>query len=513
MPNEIVVAKPKGLLNRIFGGGDRQELTADIKKVAQIREADAYSFDGGTTVAALLGSGRRGSRTRQMIYEKWSFMEGDPIVSTALMLLVTGALGGHETTGDVVFIEKTAAALKDVAIAKIVDEIGKDIGPLFNQVAYTMAYNGAAFGDGYARPYLDSRGLSDLYVGELVRPVVIQPYEQGNRTVGHIAYTGKRMLTKLSVEQIVRLKMPRTVWVPQPSVVEKSYRMALEEDDPDNLPLLPAMAGGSFLYQAEEAYDNLYQSLLGLVGQRWIDSMDEAIVTANCESMTLDQQTRFLKSITRMFQSSKKRADDALKVGRPILEKIRHIIPVFGDKQVATISPANGGGSNRGRNIEIDDVLFHAKLLAGALGVDLSMLGFADQLAGGLGEGGFFRMSAQAAERARLLRGALSDFFYRCIDLHTLHRYKMVFPANARPFNINFYGSISALESERQRTRGDAMNSGMSLVAAMQQLKELKASTEMIVQVLSKQFLLDEDEAKLYAKSITEAILKDGGGE
>ena len=40
--------------------------------------------------------------------------------------------------------------------------------------------------------------------------------------------------------------------------------------------------------------------------------------------------------------------------------------------------------------MSIDDIMLHAKLLAGALGVDLSMLGFADTLAGGLGEGGFF---------------------------------------------------------------------------------------------------------------------------
>ncbi|MDF0607276.1 hypothetical protein HZU77_016850, partial [Neisseriaceae bacterium TC5R-5] len=61
---------------------------------------------GTTTVASLLYSGRREARDRQVIYNKWAQMESDPIISTALLLLVTGALGGHETNGELVFIEQ-----------------------------------------------------------------------------------------------------------------------------------------------------------------------------------------------------------------------------------------------------------------------------------------------------------------------------------------------------------------------------------------------------------------------
>ena len=146
--------------------------------------------------------------------------------------------------------------------------------------------------------------------------------------------------------------------------------------------------------------------------------------------------------------------------------------------------------------------MLHARLLSGSLGVDLSMLGFADQMAGGLGDGGFFRVSAQVAERARVIRVALADFFNKVVDIHTMRRYGVVFEDRNRPWVINFFGSISALEAEKQRTRTDAMNSGLLMVQAMQLMKELGATKEIMTEFLSKSMMLDEDQAKLYAKIV-----------
>jgi hypothetical protein len=268
----------------------RQWVSRFVSPASDISEADAYLFGGGSTITSMLGSGRRQARQRLQVYEKWSAMEGDPIVSTALMLLVTSALGGHETTGDVIFIEKKPGTETDKSKSRMVEEIARDLLPIFNRIALPVAYNAAAFGDAYVRPYLSKNGLIDCYSDELVRPPLIQPYERGNRTVGYILYSGQKLLERLSVEQLVRCKMPRTAWVPQPGIVEKVFRVAMTEDDVEKLPVLPSMAGGSLLYQAEEAYDNLHASLVGLVSHRWMDSIDESMVGVNLDSMTTDQQ-------------------------------------------------------------------------------------------------------------------------------------------------------------------------------------------------------------------------------
>lgn len=501
-----------GALSRM-GTGALKWAKSFLSPAKEITQGTSLMYGSSpVTVASLLQSGRRGARMRREIYERWSYMEGDAIVASALSLLVTSALGGNETSGDLVFIEAKADTKGDKQKSKMVDEIRRDISRLLNRVAYQVAYTGAAYGDAYARIYTNETGVVDLYTDELVRPQLVQPYERGSRTVGFAVYTGEKAFERLDISQMARMKMPRIQWVPQQGVIEKSIKLALTEDNIDALPIMPSMAGGSLLSQAEEAYDNLNASLLGLVGQRWMDSIDEQMLQVNLQQMTDEQQDKFITSIATMLQSSKARAEKAVKDGRPVMERIRHIIPVFGDKQLTTVSSANGGSTGRTSTITIEDVMMHARLLSGAIGVDLSMIGFADQMAGGLGEGGWFRTSAQVAERARVIRVSLEDFFNAVIDIHTMKRYGVVFDAGERPWEIQFYGSISALEAERQRTRSDAMNSGLLLAQGIQLMKDMGANKKIMKLFLTKTMLVDEEEANVYAQIVEMPSRGDEGG-
>lgn len=502
--------KKQGFFSRfVFPKSDWEK--GHIEPASQITLADTFMFGAGTsTIAALYGNGRRAARQREITYQKWARMEGDPIVSSAVQLLVTAALGGHETTGNVVFIEETPIAKENKKLQGIVDDI-RGLAHFFNRIAFQTAYTGCIFGDAYARVYSDRNGIVDISTDELFRPQLVQPFVRGGRTVGYTITTTKESFARLTVLQMARLKMPRMQWIPQYGVQEKSLRLDVEEDEFDKLPIMPDMVGGSLLYNAEIPFDNLEASLVGLVGQRWLDSIDEQILTVNMKDMSAEQQKRFLDSVKSMIQRSKQYAEQAVKRGFPVLERIRHVLPMWDDKQVISVGPANGGSTGRAGNITIDDVMVHARLLAGAIGVDLSMLGFADQLSGGLGEGGFFRVSAQAAERARVIRTALEDFFNQIIDIHTYKKHGVVFKPSERPWDINFYGSISALEAEKQRTRADAMNSGVILVQAMQAMKDLGADKEIMTEFLQKTMQLDEDQAKLFAK-IVDAKTDDQSG-
>lgn len=234
MPAINNLTKPSPSVLSRMGMSAKRWASSFLTGASQITEAVAIQFGAGsTTVGSLLGSGKKAARARQNIYEKWSAMESDPVVSTALMLLVTSALGGHETNGDLVFLEKTAGTKKDARLASLVDEIAADLAPIFNKVAVQMAYTGATFGDAYARIYANASGVVDLCADEMVRPPMVQPFERGSRTVGYAVYSGPRNFEKLDVSQLARLKMPRTQWVPQHGVVEKSLRIAIAEDDID----------------------------------------------------------------------------------------------------------------------------------------------------------------------------------------------------------------------------------------------------------------------------------------
>lgn len=497
-------AKGKAKFLKSFGMSAKKWQDDNLPQANEITQSDLHLYGGGsTTIASLLNSGSRSARTRQHIYDKWSQMESDPIVSTALKILVSAALGGHETSGDLVFLETKSNVKKDDKRNYYIDEIRAELIPLFNKIAYSSSYLASAFGDSYVRVHSGkSGGIQDLYIGELVRPTLVQPFERGSRTVGYAISTGEKNFQRLDGLQMARMRMPRTQWIPQVGVIEKSLKYSLEIDDVDNLPLMPAMVGGGFMYSAERPYDDLSSSLVGLVGQRWMDSVDEQIYTVNLTSMNKDQQKTFIDSMVTMLKKSKQIAENAVKRNEPVMERIRHIMPVYGEKQLTQVS---GSQSQRSATISIEDIMLHARLLSGSFGVDLSMLGFADQLSGGLGDGGFFRTSAQIGESSRIIRTAQDEFYNSLIDIHTLKKYGFVFEKDNRPFSINFYGSISALESEKQRTRADAMNGGLMLVQAMQQFKEMGASKEMMKNFLCRTMLLDEEIAEMYSSIVDSA--------
>jgi len=493
--------KPKdkpGLLARL-GLGRKAWESENVATPQEITAGDIALWSASSTTAtALLTSGNRQARARQDIYDKWAQMEGDPIVSTALSLLCTAALGGDSASGKMVYLEPSARAREDKRLEKVCEEIGAALTDELNRIAYSMAYTGSAFGDAFARIYTErGEGVVSVQLDEMLRPPLVQPFERGSRTVGYAVFAGETNFTRMTTAQLARLKMPRTAWVPQHGVIEKSIRIHLGEDDLDALPILPGMVGGSLLINAEEPYDRLTAALTGLVGQRILDSIDESILTVNLGSMTRDQQKRYVESIIRMLAVSRERAAAAVKSGSTMLERIRHVIPVFDEKQLVQV----GAGPSAGRTaaLTVEDVVFHARLLSGALGVDLSMIGFADQMAGGLGEGGFFRTSAHVAERARIIRTALGDCLDHIIDMHTLNRYGVVFSPSERPWEVNFYGSISALESEKQQAQMTAMGSAGMMVQAMQQFKDMGADKPMLKAFLSQQLLLDEEFAEMFS--------------
>lgn len=479
-----------------------------IQDPYNVSEFTQYGDDlSGMTVSALLGTGNSQARTRHDIYRAWSMMEKDPIVSIALKTHTIAALGGHESKGDLIFIEADPQASKEEI--RLVEELQADLLEIFNKIAFPTVYRGITFGDSYARTYFEKgKGLVRCLIDEIVHPNLIQAYEKGGETIGYVAGTHRNHLARLTTHQLARFKMPRTVWIPQHGIVPKAYRSNIVEDNVENLPILPSMVGGSFLFAAEKPFWDFYTSLNALVGQRWVDAVDESFISVNMSGSTKAQQDAFKKNIVKVMTASKEMADKAMR-GEPMFGRTRHIFFTHNEKQFTT--HGDPLSSKRQGNISIDDIMLHAKLLSGTLGIDLSMLGFADQLSGGLGEGGFFRSSAQIAESSRLIRVACADFFDDIIDNHMLFKYGKKFERSKRPYAINFYGSISAFENEKQQTRANAVGSAGIIIQTLAQMKEIGMGKDEMVLFMTKQMAMDEEEAKRYAGSLAETAIEREG--
>lgn len=450
-------------------------------------------------VEMMLGNNERPARSRVEIYMKWHHMVQSGLMNTILRLHVQMALGGHETTGETVFIEPKPGI--SAGEKKMVDEL-QCLAKFFNQNAHQVCFNAAGYGDAFAMLYVrKGEGLYALNCD--LFPPMVQPYEVLGQTVTYVVTLGSKVTTRVSHMDMVRMKMPRMGYLPQMRAVENAQKINLEAREPSQMQPLPALIGGSFLEAAEEDFDNLEAALRGLVGQRIAGSIDETMIGANMTDMTVDQQESFMRSLERMLRTMKERAEHAVKTGRYSTSRHFHVMPTFNDKQLTQISSFQGT-SNSGAGTNIEDVMFHARKLAGTGGIDLSMVGFADQLTGGLGEGGFNRTSSQAAERSRIIRTAFTAFCNDVIDRHMIAKHGRTWAEDERPYAINFYGSIAALEAEKQASRERAINSSLMLVQMLAQLRDLGMPPETNEQIFIKSEL-DNDFAKVLSDGLKNA--------
>lgn len=468
-------------------------------------------FDS-VSIGQMLTADNRTLRNRIEIYRNYAFMSSDPLIATALNLHITQSLGGHESTSEVFFIESKPDISKNEQ--SMVDELRDYLAPMLNKMAYEIAYQATSFGDAYARVYsLPKKGIQEIYFGDNLHAAIVTPMMRGEQTVGYIvALENENKRAVMTNLQIARMKMPRMGMVPQQRILLNAWHLNLLEDDLSKHKPLPETIGGSFLQDAEKPYYMLQNALFGLNSSRILDAVQESLIALNMEGMTNKQQKQFTNAMVKILTTSKQRLETAIRQGKPIMERIRHVLPVSSEKQLVQIdSSLSGQGQSNSYNL--DDVMFYARQLAAVLGHDLSMLGFSDQLSGGLGDGGFYRVSAQGAQRAIMIRQGFTDFVNNVIDIHMQQKYGGIF--KERPYDIVFVGAQTALEKEKQDVQERRAMSAATILQIMRDLKDAGLNEEAMVTFMKNQMALDEDDAVMYAKALAEAPdpNPDGDGE
>lgn len=499
----------KALGDVVMGGALSDQSASQALEVAMQQVERIPSFDADYVgVEMLLGSSDRPVRTRTQIYTKWQFMIGEGMINTALRQHVQMALGGHETTGETIFIEpKPDAKANELKFVKELISIANTL----NKIAHQVCFNAAGFGDAYARIYAQpGKGVVAHDIDSMLSPLV-QPYEMLGKTVGYMVSTGPKLQTKMDHLKIVRMKMPRMMMIPQMKVIENAQKINLEAETFEEMLPIPSTAGGSFLDAAEEDFDNLYAAVRGLVGARISGSIDENLIAVNMSDMTKEQGEKYKANVVKMLKAMKDRAEEQVRSGIYSTSRHFHMLPVYNDKQLTQVSSFQGATVS-GTATNIDDVMFHAKKLGGTLGIDISNIGFADLLTGGLGDGGLNRTSSQAAERARIIRTAFTQFVNDYIDRHMLAKYGWCWSDEDRPYNVNYFGSIAALEAEQQSTQEKAMNRAAILVQVLAQFKDMGWPKKAVAHLLTKEMQMDQDTAEVYAQAMKDAKPVDPGG-
>ncbi|HCA5286831.1 TPA: hypothetical protein MW252_002948 [Acinetobacter nosocomialis] len=447
-------------------------------------------------------------RDRRTILTTWALMQHDPTIAAALNLHVTAALGGHESRGDVVFMTPAANIRNGGNNAKrlreLVQKEAQFLTPLFNEIAYPMARYGFAYGDSYARIYgHKGYGLTQIMCNEYTEAPLIQAYEQGGRTVGfHVLEKDdgeQRLITKLTNMQMCRMKMPRYAPVPQFRIGQFVHQRMLAENDINKLPIVPAEVGGSILYDAEEPWANVQLILQALNSQQIADSVEQGFLTIDVSGMPPEQRAKYRKGLTKMLQKHKNNIRDALQGGEAIWSKAWHVLPVWGDKQVLN---AVGDLSKRGAPLSTDALMVNVRRMCGAIGMDMALLGWAEQLAGGLGDGAAFHTSAQIGQKSIHIRTSLTKALNHAANLHFGYKYGYMFQPHEIPWKFEFYSDISAASTEALTNKQTRSNTMAMFTNSLAGLKELRLNRESNFIILSKIGGCDDEEAEILVDSL-----------
>lgn len=447
-------------------------------------------------------------RTRQQIYTMWEIMQKDPQIAEALSLHVTAALGGHETTGDQIFITPhdrvRGKGRRAKELRTKVEREARHIAPIINRHAFSLARQAIGYGDSFARIYQDDRaGVVGLMNNRHTAPPLIMPFEQAGETVGFHALEEEdfeRSIAKLTPMQILRVKMPRIENVPQMSLQVWQDEKTLIYDKRYDNPILPSEVGGSFLYPIEEAWQDVTISRAGLNNQQIADSVKQAFLTINMEGMPPEQAKKYKKGLSDMLGSYRNQIEDAFKGGEALHGTKYHILPQWGEKQILQ---SVGDISQRQAPLSENTLMINLRRLAGGLGIDLALIGWADMLAGGLGDGAAFHTSAQIMRRSMLIRQACIDAFNHLMSIHWGIKYGEYFDAKEYPWQFDFYSDQNAAATQALNNKQNRANTTTIQAQAIQMLKELGLDKETVQLILEDEMGYDVALAAKIATAIT----------
>ena len=456
-------------------------------------------------------SKEKAPRARQQIYTMWDLMTFDPQIAEALSIHVTAALGGHETTGNVVFISPHAriesGGRRAEQLRRRVEREAAILAPIINDVAFSLARKAVLFGDSYARILSRPReGVVGLISDRTTASPRILPFEQGGQTVGFHALEDERFdtnITELNRSQMVRVKMPRLEDVPQmPLKIWKNHQ-TLKYDDPLHAPILPAEVGGSFLFPIEGAWRDLTIARAGMNNQQIADSVRQAFIAINVEGMPPDQQKKYQAALTKTLKNYRQQVEEAFDGGEALYGTQWHVLPQWGEKQV--VSPI-GEMSQRSSPLNDSSLMIAMRRVAGGIGIDLSQVGWADMLAGGIGDGAAFHTSAQMMRRSNFIRPANIKAYNHIMAVHWGLKYGEYFKSEADyPWQFTYYSEQSAAATLAQNNKQAKANTFTMQLQGVAMLQELPLSQGTQKLLLADGIGLDDDIADKISRDIAAA--------
>lgn len=384
-------------------------------------------------------------------YEVLRIMAKDPTIDSAIKMHIASALNSKFNTAESVYIKSKDLSDKK---NKIVEDLNNVLMPIINKDLNEWARKAAVYGSCFARVYGEqSVGIKNVRCDYYTHPRFIQKFEKNGRLAGYTtthqgANNLNRQLQLLPPWTFVGFEIPE--WYDRENI--KPINVG---GIPVDLSIEDSAIEG--LVESQEYGTSLIATAFG----PWMDLMDavcsmnmsrrnaarlERIIGVHTGTLDPERAARYVDMISERVSNASAEIQTQSYLRGNVQTVVNQVVPVYGEKGAITIETVQGTPDING----LEDVLFHVKRLGSAVGVDPSLLGFGDFLSGGLGDGGFFRVSVMAAVKADLLRKAIKNGIQRLCEIHIAYKYGKVFLPQDCPWEIGFNAVSTAIEREAQ---------------------------------------------------------------
>lgn len=451
--------KKSGVWKKLFpsffsDSGDNRNVMVPAGGVYEDWIGDAFSQGGVLGVSTEDGQELfELPKLRHGKYGIFDIMASDPTIDSALKMHIAHALSARSDTGEIIKIE----SVNDETNA-VVKELQSSIQHMVNRDCHSWAYNAALYGSWYVRAYTsDKEGIKALRSDFYTHPKFINEYLQGGRLAGFSSswqQPGRTGLMLMEPWSFVGFKIP--IWSApksEPQRIDATPFDISADIDQDHI-VESQNYGQSMIESAFAPWMDLLDAITAMNMSRKNAARIEQTIGVNTGKLNPQKAAQYLNTVASQLQKvDRTNAEKSLRKGF-LQTVIRHIIPIFGDGRGRLDVQTVEGSPNIDGLADID---FHIKRLGSALGIDPSLLGFGEMLSGGLGDGGFFRVSVLASIKADLLRQAIKDGVDRICEIHIASKMGKVFLPGEKPWRVNFNSVSTALErEERENMEGRA---------------------------------------------------------
>jgi len=487
---------------------------SDANDPSATYEMEAGATSGSHLVGNSAGSGEAGEadvtpintapidrRSRYGIYEA---MACDSTISSGLGIHVSHAFSQKPVTGEILTIESTTDKDKDFA-----KELREDLQDIFNEKTIEIANIMAVYGCNYAKPHWGAKGLISLEHDYHTLPHTFKRYVRGGEVAGytseHLGNPKKGNLIQL-VEpwQVACFKTPH--WEPNPAQrplhADSNGKFSLNTLPRDRKPIETQNYGTSLLATCHDPYIALGEGLLALQAARRNTARQERLIGIDTNGLDQLSGAEYIQFIQRQLKNDTKLRNSTAASSAYFQSYINTVIPKKGAWDIDTTT----GNPNIK---DIEDIMFNAKRLASSLSLDLSLLGFGDLMAGGLGEGGFLQTSIQALTKANWLRNGISSGYEDIIKTHIYYKHGKIITNSDKPYRLMFNSMNTAIELKEAASRTANADFALQVVNLLAMMGDAQLPNSVKNWVFTDHLNVDEDKVNVMLEDISKTVSND----